>query len=507
MFSLQREVLASGHTNSLGGIFHPTKYKPTITDQPITKLLSVPQNLKDSKLLSELQTKKEIANKKINKKSDAQTISRLIESGEIANLLQLNRDFCQKLKQTWHNQDTNQMIFPAQIILDLMSQECGALPTNLKSTIWGPATLFKILISTGFCCLFAYEFSKHILSDWLDMSLWEWIEHFITSSLDRIISRGIQWSQEGINTLVKTQYSANERQKVTQNFKKIDTLKILKSSIENMSVGLSQNQDNDIVETSKFWFHGTSSKNADNIIQNGINLRHNKERGNFSNGDGFYLTDNLSLAIYFAYKKFCLPSSACTEIVIVVFSYKNDPDNENLLKKYEPLGIDLRVRTDANEDRLRKIVAYFSNGAEEVANMADHGLDPLYNHYITPDKMIQFIAGPFASFIGQGRKRSVDTVQINWGYDQLCLRAEPIKHDFELNIASTCLKVDKTDVIRLLFELNGLKIPYFIKAKTVRYQLKKIAMHFRISSETFLSHILRTLMESKDEIIFENEGK
>ena len=105
--------------------------------------------------------------------------------------------FGKKVIDMCQNEETHNTI--QQMILELMSQE---FEENLP--------LENLLKKVGFCNEFAFKFSQHILSHCLDMSWWEWIEHFIGTALDGAVTRGIEWNQDGSNTPVETQYSAKK---------------------------------------------------------------------------------------------------------------------------------------------------------------------------------------------------------------------------------------------------------------------------------------------------------
>ena len=296
---------------------------------------------------------------------------------------------------------------------------------------------------------------------------------------------------------------------MTKNFRKIDISEILKpSNSEKNSYDTDEQEKNDQVEKTLFWYHGTNQKNADEIIANGIDLMKTKGNGNYSRGHGFYLTENLSLAIYFAFKKFPLPGGNCPNtIAIVVFTFE---EKEDPIAIYKQLGIDLRIKTEPNEDRLRKIVTYFSNGADPtVPNMKDHGLDPNYADHIEPRKMMQFICGPYSSFEGHGGKRTYKNVVIQWGYNQLCLSAEPIKQDFERRICTDWLQVKRDQICKVLYDLNPVKTPAFIKDKDIRTEIQKLRTNSesKILREPLINIILKILKKSDNCQNFGNRGK
>ncbi len=62
--------------------------------------------------------------------------------------------------------------------------------------------------------------------------------------------------------------------------------------------------DSILIPGEETWYHGTTSDNAKNIVDNGISSREvNTRRQDFSDGGGFYLQDNLESAIFWAKSK------------------------------------------------------------------------------------------------------------------------------------------------------------------------------------------------------------
>ena len=78
-----------------------------------------------------------------------------------------------------------------------------------------------------------------------------------------------------------------------------------------------------IVESENHWFHGTTGRNAEYIMKNGIMLQRGKEHMDFSHNRGFYLSPNLMDAKTWAWQKSGTVSSTNGAVLIYNFS-KND---------------------------------------------------------------------------------------------------------------------------------------------------------------------------------------
>ena len=118
-----------------------------------------------------------------------------------------------------------------------------------------------------------------------------------------------------------------------------------------------------------FYFHGTDHKSAQNILENGINLRDGRKRCDFSHGCGFYVADKFECALEYAMK-----SKAAA---VVLFNLSDD-----CLKK----GLDLSD-TERHKD-LQSVREYFHSGEPRK-----HGLGKkLY----TDVKNCNYIIGPIS---------------------------------------------------------------------------------------------------------------
>jgi hypothetical protein len=365
-----------------------------------------------------------------------------IRSGKIKDILQLKEGFYEELKACLEEEEEyeDEPSSPKEVILQLMSnrfQSCSEESMQMN----------EILEKVGFDSQFAEDFANHIKDDPLDMSLWDWICHFVVSTLDRLIIKCLDWPTDGTYLSVERCYSslgdktASER---TKEFKRIDNSELKGDFQNNLLLKLAEEIEGE-EKSLKFWFHGTCQEFADDITENGIDLEKGKEFGNYSHKDGFYLTDNLGLAIRAAHKKYCIPNKKNEYktkdwIVIIAYTYVEE-SKENPLKNHIESSIDLTARSQ--EKRLRKIVHYFSSGTRprSETNVKEHGLGFDYK------KKVQYIIGPFTCF--EGDKREAKDVIIDWKLNQLCLRREKIKEDFELLLNPISLKLSKFEVSQM----------------------------------------------------------
>ena len=63
-----------------------------------------------------------------------------------------------------------------------------------------------------------------------------------------------------------------------------------------------QNKTNKTILGLMTWYHGTTEKHANAIINHGIDWQLGRPKKDFSNGKGFYLQDNLQSAVEWAEK-------------------------------------------------------------------------------------------------------------------------------------------------------------------------------------------------------------
>ena len=106
-----------------------------------------------------------------------------------------------------------------------------------------------------------------------------------------------------------------------------------------------------LISGATYWFHGTDHNSALNIIREGIDLGKGKAAGDFSDGDGFYLTSNFQFAKEWPVKMMRKPTTA-------VIIFKVDP---NLFSNYQGATCQ-----DADEE-WESMVRYFRNGKDSSA--------------------------------------------------------------------------------------------------------------------------------------------
>jgi hypothetical protein len=337
---------------------------------------------------------------------------------------------------------------PEEIILQLMSnrfQSCAEESMQVN----------EILEKVGFDSKFAEEFSNHIEADPLDMSLWDWIDHFVVSTLDRLWMKCSEWA-DGSHVTIRRWYDGYGAATQDKNFMKKDISEFLEDGSEkNLLEILAKEIGCENFENLEFWFHGTIPQYADNIIKLGIKLNEGKERGNYSHKDGFYLTDDLEFALSAAFKKYChkkRPNQKVKheEIAVLVFAFEK---NDNRIYFPLPLtgiahiertnedvevehGIDLRPTKEElakNElespkrELLENIVFHFSEGAP-MSPLPCKAVNGLEFHY---KDFLRFIVGPFTNFKGHGDNRAKKNIEKNLKVTQLCLRRPDIKAQFE----------------------------------------------------------------------------
>lgn len=96
-------------------------------------------------------------------------------------------------------------------------------------------------------------------------------------------------------------YGASETVKFINTYKGSETeetKETLRTIFETSSESRQQNHDD-----FKFWYHATTSRSAENIFRQGIQLNKGKACKDFSNGNGFYLSNNFRHAKDFAQSK------------------------------------------------------------------------------------------------------------------------------------------------------------------------------------------------------------
>jgi hypothetical protein len=291
----------------------------------------------------------------------------IISSGKIIDILQLKHGFYAELQQCLQEEELeDEPSWPEEILLQLMSN-------RFESCSKESMQVNEILEKVGFVSQFAEDFANHIKADPLDMTLWDWIHHFVVSTLDHLAMKRIDWPTDRSYVTIERSYEGLMTDK-NKDFTKKDFLN--GDFPKNILKILAAEVGKTALDQMEFWFHGTSPECADDIVSEGIRLGVGKLNANFSHKDGFYLTDDLDLALRSAFQKYCIPKllidrKTLEEICVIVFAF---PKAENYLlainEHNEEIGIDLRPTPEelasnklqnSKEERLRRIVYFFSN--------------------------------------------------------------------------------------------------------------------------------------------------
>merc|ERR1711915_787407 len=101
-----------------------------------------------------------------------------------------------------------------------------------------------------------------------------------------------EYNKEGC---MKTQYTIPttvDKEEETVDIPAID----LEDDPENLLLQDLATEQSSELEDVKYWFHGTDYQSAINIAKNGIDLEKGKQGGDFSDGNGFYLTSSYKFA-------------------------------------------------------------------------------------------------------------------------------------------------------------------------------------------------------------------
>ena len=209
----------------------------------------------------------------------------------------------------------------------------------------------------------------------------------------------------------------------------------------------------DFLASGRFWYHASSLENIQQIIKFGIKLDEGKKRGNFSNGDGFYCSDDLTKVLQFGASKF--PGN--DSIAILIFNWDKD--------KTEFKGLDLTSLKE--EERLRKVVSYFKNGAIPLEpSMELHGLESNYNGlYVRQEGKLDYIYGPYADFYGQGRNTRPEDANLYRDMTQLCVRSYDLALRFDEGMVKSpiVLKGERWEKIKK-------ETGEFLRAEKIRLQ-------------------------------------
>ena len=116
---------------------------------------------------------------------------------------------------------------------------------------------------------------------------------------------------------------------------------------QNEIINFYKTQSKDKLEETTFWFHGTSKESAMNIAAKGVNLKRGGERGDFSDGAGFYLTSNFDFAYNWARMNH-------EDGAVLVFKVH---------KELFQGGLEL---SKENTAKWEKVVSFFRNGCVDV---------------------------------------------------------------------------------------------------------------------------------------------
>ena len=183
-------------------------------------------------------------------------------------------------------------------------------------------------------------------------SLIYWAKLHLNSLHDSIIScKNTQENDTAANfTIEIDQEDADEPVKVPVEHVDEDEIE------NNQLINFYKDKSCDKLGETTYWFHGTSKEAAINIAEKGINLRRGKERGDFSDGLGFYLTSNFSFAQDWAHKVVQVTQSedgaGAVVGAVVVFKVESGSFNG---------GLELTKE----DTKWSKVVEYFRNGSND----------------------------------------------------------------------------------------------------------------------------------------------
>ncbi|KAJ7331261.1 hypothetical protein OS493_020046 [Desmophyllum pertusum] len=163
----------------------------------------------------------------------------------------------------------------------------------------------------------------------------------------------------------------------------------------------------------EIFLHGTSYEHAEDIIENGIDLRRGKKGQDFSDGDGFYLGKNFDEAFKWTGIR-RHPSSAVLVFRVKTSELRGD-NNEN--------GYDLQDPRKNIKKEWQEVVSQFRSGNPHRTFRKD-----LNRNY-------QFIEGPMASVSPNKPHSSRFPVQKDGTY-QLCVRNDNCAKLFDRSLHS-----------------------------------------------------------------------
>ncbi len=296
-----------------------------------------------------------------------QIVRNSISSGKIKDILQLKQEFFDELKECFEEEEEyeDEPSSPEEIILQLMSNSFWSCSEESMQ-------MNEILEKVGFDSQFAEDFANHIEADPLDMCLWDWIHHFVVSTLDHLWMKCSDGKTYGSKQTVAGSSSAHSTSQQNKDSAKRDIGKYLndKNFPNNLLDSIKREDYKQNSDGIEFWFHGTSPTYANAITTYGIKLDKGKKEANYSNNDGFYLTDDLDLAMRSAFQKYCIPTrknkgKTVEEIAVIVFQVKTEDieDYERIDKRPTLEELKKNKLEAKKEECLRKIVHFFSHGA------------------------------------------------------------------------------------------------------------------------------------------------
>jgi hypothetical protein len=363
-------------------------------------------------------------NEKIQQSSKSQdllfefkSVESMFQSGKLQSLLGLNNSFFQEIQSQTNEEALGDESSIQEIVLQLLRKRLE----NVNQSGDPKVLLEKIGFEEGK----AKSLTEYIDRNPLDLSLWDWIEHFVNETIIAFSQELPGWAtNQGHQMTFSTDYENKESVEKTLiplHFKYLGSKRRQDELLKKLA-----EERGEKVESLKFWYHATSCQNAENLFRRGIMLSEGKAKANYSHRDGFYLTDSFEDAAEFARKKFSLNHD---RIAILVFSYSTKPREGNLLESYEQdefINL-LAAKTDATVmKRLKDVIYFFANGApSNNPTEQEFGLD---RHY---KQKIQYIIGPYTNFETRGSQRTREHINIEFSMTQLCLRHQSIKSRFE----------------------------------------------------------------------------
>jgi hypothetical protein len=218
---------------------------------------------------------------------------------------------------------------------------------------------------------------------------------------------------QGSNTVYTAQAFANFDVKreinccnFKQNGKLAENLDFFFSSVDE------QSEENNTNEKFEYWFHGTDSAAASTIAELGIDIQKGAPKKDFSDGNGFYLSDNLDSGTEWAEKSFVANYSA-------VLRYKIP--KELLAKRND--GITLRKNNKDEMKQWREIIRYNRSAKQEATRKLKTLL-----------RSTSFIMGPLSNdgLWEQNQKNENWPKPLKNSWTQLCICNGSLADDFNL---------------------------------------------------------------------------